>query len=131
MESMRFKKFDSTKKSTFNYWLWHVIAYNYTAIQLHAWKFKYLFHDIEKPFLKLFMKYKDLQKYHRTHNDHHLEYPGQRDWEAMIIDWECGRYTKDSCPLTATEEANRKFENNEMNYRDYCEFVRHARKLGL
>ena len=35
---MKFKKFDIKDKSKFSYWFWHWLAYNYTAVKLHAWK---------------------------------------------------------------------------------------------
>ena len=50
---MKFKKFDIKDKSKFSYWFWHWLAYNYTAVKLHAWRPKFLLHDIEKPWLKL------------------------------------------------------------------------------
>lgn len=77
-----------------------------TALLRGMWKVKYLFHDIEKPWLKLFMKYSDVQKFHRSHNRHHLSYKGNRgiDWEALAIDWDCGRYTKEACPRNVYEE---------------------------
>jgi hypothetical protein len=78
-----------------------------TALNLGVWKFKYLFHDFEKPWLMLLWKdYPRVQKWHRTHNRHHLEYAGGKvyDFEAMVIDWECSRFTKSQSPLTAKEE---------------------------
>ena len=68
---MNFKKFTKDKRSTFPYWFWHLLAYNYTAIKLHAWKFKYIFHDFEKPWLKLIWKdYDKVRRWHRKHNFH-------------------------------------------------------------
>lgn len=130
---MEFKKFDKSQRSTFEYWMWHWLAFNYTACKLKAWKFKYLFHDIEKPWLRLWYlgNYAKVQTHHRTRNKHHLEYKGEKDWEAMVIDWECSRLTKKAAPRTAIGEANDKLLNNEMNYNDYCLFIRTANKLGL
>ena len=56
--------------------------------------------------VKLFMSYETLQKFHRKHNRHHLEYknPNKIDWEAMVIDWECSRFTKINCPRNAKDE---------------------------
>ena len=104
--------FTKEERSSFPYWFAHWCAFNMTALNLRAWKFKYLFHDIEKPWLMLFWRdYKRLQKYHRTHNRHHLEYDGNKiyDFEAMVIDWECSRFTKSASPLTAREEYTNKF----------------------
>ena len=38
---MTWKKFTKQQRSTFSYWLWHNLAFNYTAIKCKAWKFKY------------------------------------------------------------------------------------------
>lgn len=104
--------FTKDQRSSFSYWFAHWCAFNMTALNLGHWKFKYLFHDIEKPWLKLLWKdYKKVQNWHRLHNSHHLEYKGNNyDWEAMIIDWECSRFTKIASPLTARGEYNRKIE---------------------
>lgn len=98
--------FDEKDKSSFKYWFAHWCSYNMTALNLNAWKFKYLFHDIEKPWLKLFWgDYKKVRKWHREHNRHHWTYKDKNnlDYEAMVIDWECSRYTKKDSPLTARE----------------------------
>lgn len=99
--------FTKKERSTFPYWFAHWCAFQMTALNLKVWKFKYLFHDIEKPWLMLFWKdYIKVQKYHRCHNRHHLEYNGKKvyDFEAMIIDWECSRFTKSSAQLNARQE---------------------------
>lgn len=100
------KKFDPSERSSFNYWHNHWLAYNLVAIKLKCWKWKYLFHDIEKPWLKLFLPYKKVQKFHRKYHKHHLEYrnPNKIDWEAMMIDWECGRFSKNNSPRTCREQ---------------------------
>lgn len=99
--------FTKEQRSSFPYWFAHWCAFQMTALNLGAWKFKYLFHDIEKPFLKLIWgDYKRVQKWHRYHNNHHLQYknPDKIDWETLIIDWECSRFTKTASPRTAREE---------------------------
>ena len=99
--------FSKEERSSFAYWFAHWCSYNMTALNLKCWKFKYLFHDIEKPWLMLLWKdYKRVQKWHREHNRHHLEYKGF-DWEAMVIDWECSRFTKEASPRTACQETFR------------------------
>jgi hypothetical protein len=101
---MTWKTFTTRQKSSFTYWWWHNLAFNYTAIKCKAWKFKYLFHDIEKPFLMLLWRdYKKVQQFHRSKNKHHIEYPHYAKWdlEAMVIDWECSRLTKLESPLNA------------------------------
>ena len=103
--------FTKEERSTFPYWFAHWCAFNLTALNLRIWKFKYLFHDIEKPWLKLFLKdYTKVQKIHRLTNRHHLEYMGKKgiDCEALIIDWECSHYTKQKSQLKCREEVLRK-----------------------
>lgn len=104
------KLFTKKDRSTFGYWFAHWCAFQMVALLLHVWKLKYLIHDIEKPWMKLFCSYKTVQKWHREHNKHHLEYGEKNgydkvDWEALIIDWECSRFTKENCPRNAREEA--------------------------
>lgn len=106
-------RFDRNDRSTFPYWFAHWCAFNMTALNLKKWKFKYLFHDFEKPWLKLFMSYKKVQQFHNLHNKHHLLHyfiKESADWEAMVIDWECGRFTKQQCPRNAVDEYYRIFE---------------------
>ena len=107
--------FTKTERASFSYWFAHWCAYNMTALNLKCWKFKYLFHDIEKPWLMLLWKdYDKVQKYHRLNNNHHLEYKNRDkiDWEAMVIDWECSRFTKISSPLAAREVLEHRVRNN-------------------
>lgn len=107
------RKFSANEKSTFPYWFAHWKAFNKVAKELNAWKFKYIFHDIEKPWLKLFWDYPKVQKWHNEHNSHHLINVingGVGDWEAMIIDWECSGRTKIACKLNAAQEYERIFD---------------------
>ena len=102
------KKFDKRDRSSFKYWFAHWCAFQLVALDLHIWKFKYLFHDFEKPWFKLIMPYKKLQTWHRLHNSHHLEYGIKHgmhniDWEALMIDWECSHLSKEQCPLLARD----------------------------
>ena len=125
----KYRKFTKEQRSTFPYWFAHWRAFNEVARKLGVWKPRHLLHDIEKPFLRLFMDYKKVQEFHRRHNAHHLEYPGQRNWVDMYVDWECGRFTKEASPRNAVEEANYKLGNGTMSYEDYCEFMKVAYKL--
>ena len=103
--------FTEKDKGSFKYWFAHWCAFNRTALKLGCWKFKYLFHDIEKPFLNLFLPYKKVKEWHRNHSKHHIEsyyYILKRqfndmDWQAMVIDWECSRFTKKNAQLNARE----------------------------
>lgn len=102
-----FKKFSKEQRSSFAYWYYHWKAFNLTAFHLGCWKFKYLFHDIEKPWLMLFLRdYEKVQTWHRVHNKHHIEYTNilDIDWEALVIDWECSRFTKYASPRNAYQE---------------------------
>jgi hypothetical protein len=110
--AIKFKKFTVEQKSTFSYWFYHWLAFNYTAWKLGVWKPKWLLHDIEKPWLKLIWgDYKKVQKWHKHHNKHHI-FSGRHyglnkvDWLAAVIDWECGHYTKYACPRNAREEVD-------------------------
>lgn len=118
--------FGKEDRSTFPYWFAHWCAFQMTALNCHAWKFRYLFHDFEKPWMKLIFKYKTVQKFHRKHNRHHVEwletklknhinisekqinkYLNRFDYEGAIIDWECCHFTKIECPLDAKQETDR------------------------
>ena len=125
MKDIQYRKFTKEQRSTSPYWFWHWLAFNRTAKAWGVWKFHHRFHDIEKPFLRLFLPYKKVQTIHRKHNKHHLEYqyPEKRNWEDLIIDWECSGLTKIASPLNAIEEANYKFKNNEMTQDDYNKFL--------
>ena len=103
--------FKPDERAGFAYTFAHWCAFQMVALNLRVWKFKYLFHDIEKPFLKLLLKdYNKVQKYHRTYNRHHLEYNGKRgiDYEALIIDWECSHHTKEKSQKRVREECYNK-----------------------
>ena len=123
--------FTKEERSKFNYWFAHWCAFQMTALNLHHWKFKYLFHDIEKPWLRLFMSYKKVQKWHRNHHRHHFEWLERKlaaldkkgggylnpiidrfDWEALMIDWECSRFTKLASPRNARDELFAFFDHN-------------------
>ena len=110
--AIKFKKFTVEQKSTFSYWFYHWLAFNYTACKLGVWKPKWLLHDIEKPWLKLIWgDYMRVRQWHKHHNKHHIFY-GRRsginkvDWLAAVIDWECSRFTKYAAPRTAREEVD-------------------------
>ena len=79
--------FTEKEKSSFSYYFAHLFAYNMTALNLKCWKWKYLLHDIEKPWLKLLWgDYQKVREWHRKKNRHHLTYKNANniDWEAMI-----------------------------------------------
>ena len=112
--------FSKEERSTFKYWFAHWCAFNMTALNLKVSKFKYLFHDWYKPWLRLFLPYEKVQRFHRTHSKHHLEWLGinptnkrasEFDWEAMLIDWECSRFTKEASQLNAYDEYLKQIES--------------------
>ena len=123
--------FTKEDRSSFPYWFAHWCSFNMVALLCRKWKFKYLFHDISKPFLRVFLPYDKVQKFHRHHSRHHLEYPGKKDWEAMMIDWECSRYTKQASPRTAKEELDWLFEGREITLTDYEKAEEALFELGL
>ena len=126
-----YSMFGENDKSSFPYWFAHWCAFQLCALNLKIWKFKYLFHDCEKPWMRLFMPYKKIQKWHRNHNSHHLEYGlihgfDKIDWEALMIDWECSQMSKKQCPLNCREEMENKLSEEkwhpyEKEIRSYLE----------
>ena len=126
----KLKKFDKSQRSTFSYWINHWLAYNLVALKLGVWKPKWLLHDIEKPWLKLFLRdYKRVQKWHKHHNKHHI-FSGRRyglnkiDWLAAVIDWECSRFTKYAAPKTARQEVTALLEEKSKYTDDEREEIR-------
>lgn len=120
--------FTKSERSTFSYWFAHWCSFQMTALNCKKWKFKYLFHDWEKPWLRLFLPYSKVQKLHRAYHKHHPEWLERQlyrgipvkdekwfiekllnifDYEAAIIDWECSRFTKESAQLNAHDEYKR------------------------
>lgn len=98
--------FRKEEKATLKYCFAHWCAYNMTALNLKCWKWKYLFHDIEKPILKFILRdYDKVRKIHRKYNKHHITYKDKSkiDWLAAVIDWECSRFTKLDAPMNARE----------------------------
>lgn len=128
--------FEKKDRGGFKYTFAHWCAYQMTALNLGIWKIKYLFHDWEKPWLKLFWRdYKKVQKWHREHNAHHMEYKKKWDAVAMLIDWECSRFTKTASPMTAKETykyfVNVKYKNTEYEKRLKEEILPILEKLNL
>ena len=128
--------FTKEERSGFRYWFAHWCAFQMTALNLKCWKPRYLLHDIEKPWLKLLWgDYKLVQHWHRRHNSHHLEYyfkHHKADWQAMVIDWECSRFTKEASPLTCREEMERKIKwSPELKELLYDNMLSILNKLGI
>lgn len=125
-EYKTFKMFTKADRSSFHYWFAHWCGYNMTALNLGIWKFKYLFHDIEKPWLKLFLPYDKVKKFHREHSKHHLEYGLKHgfdkvDWEALLIDWECCGLSKQETQMDARETMA--FEISKLKWARYSDTI--------
>lgn len=104
--------FTKEDRSSFPYWFAHWCAFQMVALNCHKWKFKYLFHDFYKPWMRLFISYDKVQMFHNKNSHHHLLYVflhgmEHADWTAMIIDWECSRFTKQVAQLNARDEKER------------------------
>lgn len=52
-------------KENFTWWFKHWCAFNMTALNHKCWGFRHLFHDIEKPFLLLFMSNDTVRHFYR------------------------------------------------------------------
>lgn len=147
--------FSKKERSSFKYWFAHKCAFNMTALNCDAWRFKYLFHDMEKPFMKLFLEYKTVQTLHRKYNKHHPEWLENHlwayddcdkltqekinkflkrfDYKAAIIDWECSHFTKEACKLDAADEYRRltSYENFSKKYPCITKYCYEEFKEGL
>lgn len=103
--------FTKEERSSFPYWFAHWCAFQMTALNLRCWKPKFLLHDWYKPWLRLFFPYSTVQKIHKQNSKHHLEWFDKHgytleniyrfDWDSMIIDWECSRFTKETSQINA------------------------------
>lgn len=59
-------------------------------------------HDLDKVFLYLLFGKRIGSKIHRRYSRHHERMARTtRDYEQMVIDWECARFTKPDKPLNA------------------------------
>lgn len=120
------------EKSSFRYWFNHWKAYQRTAIQLKVWKPRFLFHDWEKPWLKLFMPYEKVRKIHRRFARHHLDTSRKTiDHLGAVIDWECGKF-KPNETMDARGYYNYCCENNKWkNLLDKYIILNLLNQLGL
>lgn len=148
--------FTPEQRGGFKYWMAHWAAYQMTALNLGAWKFKYLFHDVGKPWMMVWARvfhrsdpYGWVQKVHRSHSSHHLEHYqewkaihydghghphcdfsyGRLDIVAMLIDWECSRFTKTASPLNARQQFEHIRSSLSEHLQDRMELALY--KLGL
>ena len=132
--------FRKSDRSSFKYWFAHWSAFQMTALNHKVWKPRFLLHDIEKPWLKLFCKYSTVKEFHRTHANHHLDYGKlhgwcKMDWIATVIDWECSRFTKMDAQLNARDtlklqlEKDKWSDNEKVIIKHNIELI--LNKLGL
>jgi len=126
-----YKKYKESDKGTFSYWFAHWRAYNSYAIEQGVWKPKYLFHDAEKPWLRLIMNYEKAKNFHRSHNRHHLEYEGSKpfDYDAMILDWEVSRFTKEDAPMNSIQTIDKVYERRTVAHTQFEHLSRSVRHI--
>lgn len=91
----------------FKYWFRHWKAYQMIALKHKCWRFRFILHDIKKPFQSLIYNKSDVREMHRKSSKHHIEYNNydykNYDYLGMLVDWECARFTKPDKPLNAIE----------------------------
>lgn len=69
-------------------------------------------HDADKLFLYLIFSKKRTHKIHRAYAKHHIKNAiTEKDVTQMVIDWECGRFTKPNKPMNAYETLMSKYPN--------------------
>lgn len=127
--------FTKEERSSFPYWFAHWCSFQMVSLNCHQWKFKYLFHDWYKPWMRLFMSYDKVQMFHNKHSRHHLLYVflhgvKHADWDAMVIDWECSHYTKHAAELDANGEIER-IISTLRSFDESNKTIRQLSKLGL
>ena len=95
--------------NNFKYWFMHWCAYQLTAMKLNCWHIRFLFHDIEKPLLQIFLSHKTVSNIHRKTSRHHVEYFRHKNYDidGMIVDWECSSLSKSDKPLNARDTLNK------------------------
>jgi len=52
---------------------------------------------------------------HRRYSRHHVESIRKKNYEEMVIDWECARFTKPDKPLNAYETMKKYYPEEEFN----------------
>ena len=130
--------FTKEQRSTFPYWFAHWCAFQMTALNFGIWKFRFLFHDWYKPWMKLVCKYETVQHYHRYHSRHHLEWGQTHGYEGMdidafLVDIECSQYTKQASPLNAVDKLYdyiaKSNDRDEITFLTYC--LNYAELIGM
>lgn len=120
--------FTKEERSSFPYWFAHWCAFQMTALNLRCWKPRFLLHDWYKPWLRLFLPYSIVQKIHKQNSKHHLEWFDKHgytlkniyrfDWDSMIIDWECSRFTKEASQINAYKKWEKVVDGLDPNNRN-------------
>lgn len=129
------KKLFSVKEcATPLYWFAHWCAVNLTAANLGVWKWKYLLHDIEKPFLMfLWNDHERVQKWHVQHSKHHEQGKAIEDVDRIeqMLDWEANHLSKEFAQRTAREYYEYRKAKGKFCERE-CELIEAALdELGL
>jgi len=120
--------------NNFQYWFAHWCAFNMTAMNMGVWKFHHLFHDIEKPWLGIFLPYNKVHKRHISKAEHHIEHyrqHGKCNWTDLVIDWECSQYTKEKGKLTARDFLNKLLASNDLTKKEGDLISTELEKYGL
>lgn len=133
---MIYNKFDNFTHwyNNFQYWFAHWCAFNMTAMNMGVWKFHHLFHDIEKPWLGIFLAYGKVHKRHISKSKHHIEYyrlHGECNWTDLVIDWECSQFTKEKGKLTAREFLEKLLASNNLTKEEGDFISTELEKYGL
>lgn len=128
-----FHKYD---KGSFSYWFAHWSAFQMLSQDYKVWKWKYLLHDIEKPWMKLIFgsKYDHVKSFHKTHSCHHLDYGkingwNKVDWVALVMDWECSRYTKVDAVLNARDTLEMQLKKDKWSCEDKKEIKSNVERV--
>lgn len=72
-------------------------------------RYKYLFHDLDKILMYIFIPWlgtKKIKKIHQSINKHYIKihkFSYECNYEEAIIDWECFRFSKKEKQMTARE----------------------------
>ena len=89
------------------YWFAHWCAYQMTALNLDTWRFRFLLHDMDKIILMNVFSPEKAHRIHTKYSSHHVaKWNKKYDHLAMVIDWECSRFTKKHATMNACKTLN-------------------------
>ena len=88
--------------SLVNYTLQHMNAFRRVEKQLFGKvSLRGYLHDLDKVFLYPILGKKLTHNLHKNLSRHHKRARTVRDFQQMVVDWECARFTKPDKPLDA------------------------------